>query len=51
MHRDTKSNKYAKERDYSMSLALSLQGGSRYVMIGSSLTNKGVAWRCFAEVV
>ncbi len=24
MHRDTKSNKYAKERDYSMSLTLSL---------------------------
>lgn len=30
--------------------SLSLQGGSRYVMIGSSQPNKGGAERCFTEV-
>lgn len=45
------SSERAKEVDYSMSLALSLLGGSRYVIIRSSQPNKGGARRCFAEVV
>lgn len=45
------SSEYAKEVDYSMSLALSLLGGSRYVIIRSSQPNKGGARRCFTEVV